>query len=191
MVRARRGSRNYAIITLDGHWIWQGELTPRGYPRIRVQGRRRSVHRQVCQAFHGLAPGEQALHRCDVPACIAPDHLFPGTQRDNIQDAIAKGRFRQLYHRAERTHCDQGHEYTPENTYWHMRYGYRVRRCRACRREAEARARERSGAPKRRIVDTEELAQVRARRAQGESLEAIARSLGRRYQTLYNALKRN
>lgn len=32
------------------------------------------------------------LHRCDNPPCIRPEHLFLGTQADNIEDAVAKGR---------------------------------------------------------------------------------------------------
>ena len=37
-------------------------------------------------------PGMCVLHRCDVPGCVNPDHLFVGTFKDNTQDMIRKGR---------------------------------------------------------------------------------------------------
>jgi len=45
---------------------------------------------------HGEWPtaGLQVLHRCDTPACVRPDHLFLGTQRNNMADKLAKGRHR-------------------------------------------------------------------------------------------------
>ncbi len=47
------------------------------------------------ELFVGPIPdGLQVLHRCDLPACIAPTHLFLGTQADNIHDMVAKGRAR-------------------------------------------------------------------------------------------------
>jgi hypothetical protein len=39
-----------------------------------------------------LRPGSGALHTCDNPACIRPDHLFEGTTQDNMRDMARKGR---------------------------------------------------------------------------------------------------
>jgi hypothetical protein len=39
-----------------------------------------------------LPRGLHALHHCDNPPCVNPDHLFPGTDMDNYQDSIKKGR---------------------------------------------------------------------------------------------------
>jgi hypothetical protein len=42
---------------------------------------------------HGPVPaGRDLCHRCDYPPCCRPDHLFPGTPAENMQDCAAKGR---------------------------------------------------------------------------------------------------
>jgi DNA invertase Pin-like site-specific DNA recombinase len=43
-------------------------------------------------AIGPVPPGMHVCHRCDTPACVRPDHLFLGTQQDNIRDAAQKGR---------------------------------------------------------------------------------------------------
>lgn len=120
--------RLVARVQIDerGCWIWQGPWRKKarhpshhyGYiamfdPRA---GRRRSVntHRAMWIAMHGLpAEGMQVCHRCDVPKCINPAHLFLGTNRDNVLDCHSKGRHS---NGRSRTHCKRGHEYSAENT---------------------------------------------------------------------------
>lgn len=51
------------------------------------------VHRFSYEHFIGPLPeGKYACHKCDVRWCCNPDHLFPGTQSDNMQDMVKKGR---------------------------------------------------------------------------------------------------
>jgi hypothetical protein len=82
----------------DGCIVWVGHRLPTGYGlmTIRVQSgvyRRRYAHRMAWELFVGqIPPGLFVLHRCDNPPCVKPEHLFLGTQADNLQDASSKGR---------------------------------------------------------------------------------------------------
>ena len=51
------------------------------------------VSRLVYQKYYGQAPGDKAVcHHCDEPLCCNPNHLFLGTQADNLSDMRSKGR---------------------------------------------------------------------------------------------------
>ena len=73
-------------------WIWTGASIG-GYGRATVGRRSRWVHHVSYEKYVGpIAAGLLVLHRCDVPLCCNPDHLFLGTQKENIADCILKGR---------------------------------------------------------------------------------------------------
>lgn len=82
-------------VTESGCWIWLGMLDSGGYGTIKLNRRTQKAHRVSWEHYRGLIPDEiKVLHRCDIPMCINPDHLFLGTQAENIADMIAKGRNR-------------------------------------------------------------------------------------------------
>lgn len=80
----------------DGCWLWTGRLGRTGYGRFKPSPEGLVlVHRFSWQMHNGPVPDDlRVLHRCDVRNCVRPDHLFLGTQADNVHDMHAKGRAR-------------------------------------------------------------------------------------------------
>lgn len=80
--------------TDTGCILWTGAKNSRtGYGRLRYDGGRMLAHRVAYTLKFGPIPeGMQVLHKCDNPYCVAPDHLFLGTNADNVADKVSKGR---------------------------------------------------------------------------------------------------
>lgn len=120
----------------SGCWLWDGEVL-KGYGTHRLDNKQRPVHRLAWEEANGPIPkGLFVCHHCDVKLCCNPDHLFLGTAKDNATDLYNKG----LGYQARITHCPNGHEYTPENTYFlsKKRKGSNARYCRTCHLERMA-----------------------------------------------------
>lgn len=87
----------------DSCWEWVGAKSWCGYghfgpgrPFVRENGTSRNIyaHRWSFELHTGMSISGplRVLHKCDNPGCVRPDHLFLGTQADNIRDMVAKGR---------------------------------------------------------------------------------------------------
>lgn len=117
-------------------WLWTAYRNGDGYGILSVglksagTGRTVGAHRVAFFVAHGRWPEPQALHACDGGSigCVRPEHLFEGTQKDNMADCSAKGRVAA----SRKTHCPKGHPYDEENTRL-TRGGGRM--CKTCGRD--------------------------------------------------------
>lgn len=85
----KNGPRHRRLGTRCHLWI-AGKRA--GYGDFWLKGKQVLAHRVAWLLKYGRWPDPQALHHCDNKPCVNVDHLFEGTQRDNMADKIAKGR---------------------------------------------------------------------------------------------------
>ena len=112
-------------------WPWLGAHKAHGYGHLNRRNRWVLAHRWAYELVIGPVPdGLELDHLCVNPRCVNPAHLEPVTPTENVRRATER-----------RTHCKNGHPYTPENTYlWKGTRRY----CRACHAEDARRQRRRA-----------------------------------------------
>lgn len=83
-------------------WLWLNSQNGIGYGLVTVDYKHYYAHRLAYQISYGKIPkGMNVLHKCDVRNCCNPQHLWLGTQKDNLQDAAKKQRlYRQIVRKA-------------------------------------------------------------------------------------------
>jgi hypothetical protein len=76
-----------------GCWEWTAQRDRCGYGRISKNQKPAIAHRVSYEMHKGPIPhGAFIMHSCDNPACVNPDHLSPGSHKDNMADMALKGR---------------------------------------------------------------------------------------------------
>jgi hypothetical protein len=79
----------------DECWLYSGKGSKAGHARIRLDDKTRMmVHRLAYEAHHAspIPKGLQVNHHCDNPKCFNPNHLYLGTQSDNMRDKFKRNR---------------------------------------------------------------------------------------------------
>ena len=77
----------------EGCWDWKGSKKITGYGSFHYKGKTYCSSRASYELFVGDIPsGMLVLHKCDRSLCVNPEHLFIGTQLDNIKDMVDKKR---------------------------------------------------------------------------------------------------
>jgi hypothetical protein len=128
----------------DGCWRFTGFKNRGGYGIIYVNSTTYKVHVLSLTIFKNVElnyskNGLQALHtrNCPNKDCWNPDHLYAGTNFDNMKDAVAIGTHKEI----RKTHCANGHEYNKENTAIRVYpKGNKKRVCIICRNESRRKA---------------------------------------------------
>lgn len=72
-------------------WDWTAGRSYKGYGRFLLNGINRHAHQVAWELSRGSREHLQVLHKCNNRICVNPNHLYLGTNRDNVDDRVAYG----------------------------------------------------------------------------------------------------
>ena len=124
-LRAEESNRFWSkVVKTKKCWMWVGAKSFFGHGIIRFRGGHIGALRLSFSIRENISKNLCVLHKCDVPQCVNPKHLYQGTKKQNTIDSVIRNR----HHESAKTHCSHGHEFTQTNTY--RSNGQRC--CRSC-----------------------------------------------------------
>lgn len=132
-----RPNKNYLVDKLTSCWLWQKSKTnknpSRSYGVSFIRGQKiLATHLSWIFAYGKIKKGYYICHKCDNPSCVNPEHLFLGTQSDNMQDCVRKNRVTRRG-QSWKTHCKNGHPFNNKNTYFYPNGKWR--KCKICQKK--------------------------------------------------------
>lgn len=108
-------------------WLWKGTISPNGYGVLNFKGKNYQAHRVVYSKLVTDIPPELRIdHLCRVRHCVNPKHLQVVSNRENVLRGVGP-----TAHNARKSHCENGHAFTPQNTRIAPHNNQRI--CKACR----------------------------------------------------------
>lgn len=123
----------------DECWLWTASTNSKGYGSFAINGSGVSAHKisWALAKNDGILSdsGSHVMHSCDIRNCVNPNHLSLGTPKDNVRDAITKGRV-VVRVPSQEEFCKRGHPRTSENT---NKYNL----CKVCKRDSDREAKRR------------------------------------------------
>jgi hypothetical protein len=98
-VESRRLIKHNVVIDANGCWTWKVKTDAKGYGVLpsrlrRAMGLRSAGVHVAAYTLWKKVPdvGMCVCHKCDAPPCCNPKHLWEGTNLENVQDSVRKGR---------------------------------------------------------------------------------------------------
>jgi hypothetical protein len=124
----------------NGCWCFLGAKDADGYGLFWAGGKMRRAHQVAWELAAGSAwpDGKVARRLCNVRDCLNPNHIAPGTAKENRMDVVRAGNDP----RANQTHCKRGHPLSGDNLILRKRPRGKYRVCRICQNASDARYRQ-------------------------------------------------
>lgn len=94
---------------------WNYSLDSGGYATLKYKGKTYRAHRAIFEIKNGPIGNLHVLHKCDNRKCLNIEHLFLGTNLDNVKDMMSKNRHVKHFSRMPKPYYKRGHARVPEN----------------------------------------------------------------------------